>query len=342
LFRLALYVYEYLLHVGAQQAAQTFLSEIRWDKNITLGEPPGFLHCWWSVFWDLYCAAPERRESCDHSPEAKAFHDYNNSCNPPPTMPNMLGHISPGGPGTPTGPDGIPVTGGPHPMFFHPSFGPRGYGPRGPPGMRPMSQPMPGQAMMPSSMDPSRSQDILGPPPPGHHPGPMGMNPRMSGPRPMMSPQFPMRPQAMPPSGNPMQVNRMSPRPCFVNSRMSPGPNGPGTPGLMQPSPQPADGGPSDPFSGMSRPGGPHSNGSIGPASVGFPPGPGMPGSMPSDPIQQPPSQPPPNSGNMPPQSNDPPQPGDTMESAAILKIKESMQEEAKLFEKPDDSDYFG
>ena len=32
------------------------------------------LYC--SVFWDLYCAAPERRETCDHSSEAKAFHDY--------------------------------------------------------------------------------------------------------------------------------------------------------------------------------------------------------------------------------------------------------------------------
>lgn len=30
----------------------------------------------YSVFWDLYCAAPERRDSCDHSSEAKAFHDY--------------------------------------------------------------------------------------------------------------------------------------------------------------------------------------------------------------------------------------------------------------------------
>jgi len=40
--KLALYVYEYLLHVGAQKAAQTFLNEIRWEKNITLGEPPGF------------------------------------------------------------------------------------------------------------------------------------------------------------------------------------------------------------------------------------------------------------------------------------------------------------
>ena len=28
IFRLALYVYEYLLHVGAQKSAQTFLSEV--------------------------------------------------------------------------------------------------------------------------------------------------------------------------------------------------------------------------------------------------------------------------------------------------------------------------
>uniref|UniRef100_A0A2K6G2U2 Single stranded DNA binding protein 2 n=1 Tax=Propithecus coquereli TaxID=379532 RepID=A0A2K6G2U2_PROCO len=47
--KLALYVYEYLLHVGAQKSAQTFLSEIRWEKNITLGEPPGFLHSWWAL-----------------------------------------------------------------------------------------------------------------------------------------------------------------------------------------------------------------------------------------------------------------------------------------------------
>ena len=29
-----------------------------------------------SVFWDLYSAAPERREQHPHSEEAKAFHDY--------------------------------------------------------------------------------------------------------------------------------------------------------------------------------------------------------------------------------------------------------------------------
>uniref|UniRef100_A0A4W5MKK3 Single stranded DNA binding protein 3b n=1 Tax=Hucho hucho TaxID=62062 RepID=A0A4W5MKK3_9TELE len=86
--KLALYVYEYLLHIGAQKSAQTFLSEIRWEKNITLGEPPGFLHSWWCVFWDLYCAAPERRETCDHSSEAKAFHDYVSSA--PPHKPLLL------------------------------------------------------------------------------------------------------------------------------------------------------------------------------------------------------------------------------------------------------------
>jgi len=29
-----------------------------------------------SVFWDLYCAAPERRDTNEHSPEAKMFHEY--------------------------------------------------------------------------------------------------------------------------------------------------------------------------------------------------------------------------------------------------------------------------
>uniref|UniRef100_A0A671URH8 Single stranded DNA binding protein 3b n=1 Tax=Sparus aurata TaxID=8175 RepID=A0A671URH8_SPAAU len=107
--KLALYVYEYLLHIGAQKSAQTFLSEIRWEKNITLGEPPGFLHSWWCVFWDLYCAAPERRETCDHSSEAKAFHDYSAAAAPSPVM----GGIPPG--------EGMP--GGPMPPGFFQNFG---------------------------------------------------------------------------------------------------------------------------------------------------------------------------------------------------------------------------
>uniref|UniRef100_A0A8C7SG97 LisH domain-containing protein n=1 Tax=Oncorhynchus mykiss TaxID=8022 RepID=A0A8C7SG97_ONCMY len=169
--RLALYVYEYLLHVGAQKSAQTFLSEIRWEKNITLGEPPGFLHSWWCVFWDLYCAAPDRRENCEHSSEAKAFHDYSAAAAPSPVMGNMPPN------------DGMP--GGPMPPgFFQPFMSPRFPGgprpslrmPNQPPGGIPGSQPL-----LPNSMDPTRPQG---------HPnmgGPMRMNaPRGMGP---MGPQ---------------------------------------------------------------------------------------------------------------------------------------------------------
>ncbi|XP_076307180.1 single-stranded DNA-binding protein 3-like isoform X14 [Tachypleus tridentatus] len=175
--KLALYVYEYLLHVGAQKAAQTFLSEIRWEKNITLGEPPGFLHSWWCVFWDLYCAAPERRDTCEHSSEAKAFHDYGfinsgyavNGIGHNPTAPSPLGQMPPGDgmTGGPVGPAG----------FFPPFMSPR-Y--PGRPGVR-MGQQLDfnapgnvqGQHMIPNNMDPTR------PGPPGMSP----MNPRMNPPR---------------------------------------------------------------------------------------------------------------------------------------------------------------
>uniref|UniRef100_A0A8C1NXK7 Si:ch211-130m23.3 n=1 Tax=Cyprinus carpio TaxID=7962 RepID=A0A8C1NXK7_CYPCA len=75
--------------------------QIRWEKNITLGEPPGFLHSWWCVFWDLYCAAPERRETSEHSSEAKAFHDYSAAATQSPVI------------GSPPG-DGMPLP----PGFF--------------------------------------------------------------------------------------------------------------------------------------------------------------------------------------------------------------------------------
>uniref|UniRef100_A0A8B9H7P3 Single-stranded DNA-binding protein 3 n=1 Tax=Astyanax mexicanus TaxID=7994 RepID=A0A8B9H7P3_ASTMX len=149
--RLALYVYEYLLHVGAQKSAQTFLSEIRWEKNITLGEPPGFLHSWWCVFWDLYCAAPDRRETCEHSSEAKAFHDYSAAAAPSPVMGNMPPN------------DGMP--GGPMPPgFFQPFMSPR-YpgGPR--PSLRMPNQPpvgVPGsQPLLPNSLDPRPQGRVL-------------------------------------------------------------------------------------------------------------------------------------------------------------------------------------
>uniref|UniRef100_A0A8C3AKM5 Single stranded DNA binding protein 2a n=1 Tax=Cyclopterus lumpus TaxID=8103 RepID=A0A8C3AKM5_CYCLU len=146
----SLYVYEYLLHVGAQKSAQTFLSEIRWEKNITLGEPPGFLHSWWCVFWDLYCAAPERRDSCEHSSEAKAFHDYSAAAAPSPVLGNL-----PPGEGMPVGP--VP------PGFFQPFMSPRfPGGPRPPLRLPNQGLGVPGsQPMLPSGMDPTRQQAHL-------------------------------------------------------------------------------------------------------------------------------------------------------------------------------------
>uniref|UniRef100_A0A8C2DWU6 Zgc:110158 n=1 Tax=Cyprinus carpio TaxID=7962 RepID=A0A8C2DWU6_CYPCA len=189
LTELALYVYEYLLHVGAQKSAQTFLSEIRWEKNITLGEPPGFLHSWWCVFWDLYCAAPDRRETCEHSSEAKAFHDYSAAAAPSPVMGNMPPNDGmPGGPMPPgffQGPPGSqpsPHAQPPPHNTSNPMMGPHGQpfmSPRYPGGPRPSlrmpNQPpvgVPGsQPLLPNSLDPTRPQG---------HPnmgGPMRMNP---------------------------------------------------------------------------------------------------------------------------------------------------------------------
>ncbi|KAM9688470.1 single-stranded DNA-binding protein 4 isoform 2-T2 [Trichechus inunguis] len=160
--KLALYVYEYLLHVGAQKSAQTFLSEIRWEKNITLGEPPGFLHSWWCVFWDLYCAAPDRREAFEHSSEAKAFQDYSTAAAPSPVMGSLASNdtMAPGffqGPPSSQPPPHNPNNPmmGPHVQpFMSPRFpgGPR-------PTLRMPSQPpvgLPGsQPLLPGAMDPS-------------------------------------------------------------------------------------------------------------------------------------------------------------------------------------------
>ncbi|KAM9848652.1 single-stranded DNA-binding protein 4 isoform 10-T10 [Aulostomus maculatus] len=233
--KLALYVYEYLLHVGAQKSAQTFLSEIRWEKNITLGEPPGFLHSWWCVFWDLYCAAPDRRETCEHSSEAKAFHDYSAAAAPSPVMGNMPPN------------DGMP--GGPMPPgFFQPFMSPRYPGgprpslrmPNQPPGSIPGSQPL-----LPNSLDPTRPQG---------HPnmgGPMRMNP----PRGMGG----MGPQNY---GGGMRPPPNSMGPGMPGMNMGPGGRGP------WPNPNtnsfPMGPGPDGPMGGMGAMEQHHMNGSLG------------------------------------------------------------------------------
>uniref|UniRef100_A0A8B9V016 Single stranded DNA binding protein 2 n=1 Tax=Anas zonorhyncha TaxID=75864 RepID=A0A8B9V016_9AVES len=202
---LALYVYEYLLHVGAQKSAQTFLSEIRWEKNITLGEPPGFLHSWWCVFWDLYCAAPERRETCEHSSEAKAFHDYPfmsprypGGPRPPLRIPNQaLGGVPGSQPLLPSGMDptrqqGHPNMGGPMQRMTPPRgmvpLGPQNYGGamrpplNGPPG----GGGPPGTPIMPSPADSTNSGDnmytLMNAVPPGPNRPNFPMGPGSDGP----------------------------------------------------------------------------------------------------------------------------------------------------------------
>ncbi|XP_042198534.1 single-stranded DNA-binding protein 4 isoform X2 [Callorhinchus milii] len=217
---LALYVYEYLLHVGAQKSAQTFLSEIRWEKNITLGEPPGFLHSWWCVFWDLYCAAPDRRDTCDHSSEAKAFHDYSAAAAPSPVLGNMApndgmpaGPMPPGFFQGPPGSQPSPHTQPPH-NPNNPIMGPHSQpfmSPRYPGGprasLRMSSQPpvgVPGsQALLPNAMDPTRQQ--------GH--------PNMGGPMQRVTPPRGMG--SMPPQG---YGGGMRPPPSSLS--------GPGMPGI--------------------------------------------------------------------------------------------------------------
>jgi hypothetical protein len=120
--KLNLYVYEYLVNSGATRSAQSFLNEIRWEKNITLGEPPGFLANWWCVFWDLYCAAPEKRDTNEHSSEAKAFHDYFSPDGGPPPPGPPPGNFFPGGPRHQSSP--MPVQ--PTPPPGHPMAGPQG------------------------------------------------------------------------------------------------------------------------------------------------------------------------------------------------------------------------
>lgn len=406
--KLALYVYEYLLHVGAQKAAQTFLSEIRWEKNITLGEAPGFLHSWWCVFWDLYCAAPERREQCEHSSEAKAFHDYGfvNSGyggpgGPPggPGAPSPHGQIMPPNEGMPGGsmpPNFFPSAAmrpsppnhpnsqqstHPHPqappshgqmMPGQPFMGgaPRyGSGPRPglrmPPGLGNEFNGPPSQPMMPNSMDPR------------HGGPPFGMNPRMNPPRgPVMGPgpygpgmrgpppnnnmgpggpgMPPMgmaggRPQWNPNSAAPM--NYSAPSPGNYGGPSSSGP-GPGTP--IMPSPQHSNNsenmytmmksvpgsnmGPDFPMGG-----GPENNGpmALGPNAMGSDGLDGMknsPGPTPGTPREDSRS----GMGEYSLGGFGGPGENDQIESAAILKIKESMQEEAKRFETDSDHpDYF-
>ncbi|XP_069792499.1 single-stranded DNA-binding protein 2 isoform X5 [Narcine bancroftii] len=253
--KLALYVYEYLLHVGAQKSAQTFLSEIRWEKNITLGEPPGFLHSWWCVFWDLYCAAPERRETCEHSSEAKAFHDYPfmsprypGGPRPPLRIPNQsLGGVPGTQPLLPSGIDptrqqGHPTMGGPMqrmtpPRGMVPPLGPQSYGG----GMRPPLNALGGPGMPGMNMGPGGGRPWPNPPnansipyssaSPGNYVGPPG------GGGPPGTPIMPSPGDSTNSSDNMYTImNAVPPGASRSNFPMGPGSDGPiGAMGGMEP-----------------------------------------------------------------------------------------------------------
>eukprot|EP00794_Sanderia_malayensis_P008254 gene8254-9136_t len=305
--KLALYVYEYLRHVGAPKAAQTFLSEIRWEKNITLGEAPGFLHAWWSVFWDLYCAAPERRDNCDHSSEAKAFHDLNSGALPSPSYaPGPQGELPMGmQPGffqpsshtrhpnlsqsqTSPLPQPSPLPQTPAQAMMHNQYMQARYGGPRPPGLRmPVSTGVPGPGLMPNTMDPTRQQQ---PPSPYQSQSMMNAMQRMNHPRipvpPNYSPMRQMPNTTMGPAGMPM-APRVPWTSASTPTSINPGP--PGTP--IIPSPQD----PAAPY-GM------------------------VPAEPQSDSI---------NDG----QESLDGMPGDANETVAIQRIKESMKEEVKKFE---------
>uniref|UniRef100_A0A8R1HLJ8 LisH domain-containing protein n=1 Tax=Caenorhabditis japonica TaxID=281687 RepID=A0A8R1HLJ8_CAEJA len=199
--KLSNYVYEYLVQTGAPKAAEAFKEEVL--SPAQMGSPSkscapekSFLLDWFVLFWDLWSAAPERRELSDQafSADAKYFHD--SMIGMPPLMNGH--HFGP--------PMGMDMMGG-HPGAFGGRFGP---GRMPPPG----GMPAPGFPMFPP--DP-RMQRIAGqpmrmPPPGSAFPGPPGGMPRPGGP--MEMPGMPrydfMGPGGQPfgaPSGSGMMPN---------------------------------------------------------------------------------------------------------------------------------------
>lgn len=193
--KLAAYVYEYLVISGASKTAEVFKEEVL--NNVPNGaiKPseigPGFLQNWWMLFWDLYCAAPERRDGPDgqSTQEAKAFHDFGfvpGGFGPPgPMMNGMHGPGFPGGPGMGMpGPEGM-MPGHPGASGFPGRFPGRAGCPPGamPPGGFGMfpgdPRAMPGQRMPPNAamrMPPaSFAPGGMRPGGPGGPPPPQGM-----------------------------------------------------------------------------------------------------------------------------------------------------------------------
>lgn len=261
--RLASYVYEYLLQTGATKSAEVFKEEVI-SSNPKLSNPvkpseKTFLLDWWVLFWDLWSAAPERRDDMypTHSAEAKYFHDQivgmppgmNGHFGPPMGMDMMGGHPGAFG-GRGFAPGRMPPTGmppGAFPGMFNPGLG-RMPNPamRMPPGQFPGNMPRPGVPGAPMGEMPGMRYDFMGPGGGQPFSGPSGsgmmpnggMPPHMSLNSPNMGPPPGADPNMPPFMGMPpMPPTSSSAMPFGMNEQpMSAGPTGgapgPGTPGM--------------------------------------------------------------------------------------------------------------
>uniref|UniRef100_A0A183CQV7 LisH domain-containing protein n=1 Tax=Globodera pallida TaxID=36090 RepID=A0A183CQV7_GLOPA len=123
---LSQFVYEYLYQLGATKTAETFKNEFlahnmpNLQIDLSSSSGPGFLYNWWSVFWDLYSAHPDKKD--------KMFPNYNNV--PPDAAMVNGGMYGPGGgavfPNPAMGPGGAPPQNLPDGMFPNAYYGPRG------------------------------------------------------------------------------------------------------------------------------------------------------------------------------------------------------------------------
>lgn len=261
--RLTSYVYEFLLQTGATKTADTFKEEVL-NQNPALLTPvkpseKSFLLDWWVVFWDLWSAAPERREigeSYMSSTEAKYFHDAMigmppgmNGHFPPMGVDMMGGH--PGAFGGRFPPGRMPPTGmapGPFPPMFQPGLQ-RMHNPAM--RMPPPGGPFPGGMARPpgapmSDMTGMPRYDFMGPSGPQQFAGASGSGMMPNGGMPHMSLSSPS--MGPPPGADPSMPGAfmgMAPMPPTSSSAipfgmtdqpMSAGPTGgapgPGTPGM--------------------------------------------------------------------------------------------------------------
>lgn len=242
--KLIVYVYEYLTRTGAKRAAAAFLEDINYEKAITFNTPdgPGFLANWWYVFWDLYCAAPEKRNTglAEPSGEARAFIEYNMRPVMSPhhqTSPPQPSYMQAGPRYAPPPPPNHP--GGPPPPQM------RHHGPPGPPmNVGPPRMSMGHQQLPPPPQMSGPPPPQMGGPPIPHPHGPpvMSNGPHHGPPPPQMmsgapSPRYAPHPGHMTPvqggpepGPSPGLVNRMTP-----NHSGSPHPQMGGPPGGLPP-----------------------------------------------------------------------------------------------------------